>query len=508
MMVSARIRLTFLYTLVTIASVAILFAFSFYSLYRTLRQDDLRDMQNRMLGYWAQFQTGGLEALEEDIGRETFFVGERLAMVRVADRSNNTAAFSWPERWNSFNVARLEMLPLDDKRMYELHSPDHDYHIEVAGIWLSEEYHLQLGISSRNRVRLMRIFERSFLMIAAAVAGLGFLVGLLIAGRTLRPIERVTAVARQIVDTGRLDGRVEEKTGGQELRELVVVINAMLVRIERLVDGLRNTVDMVAHDLRTPITRLRARAELALRSEDGDQARTALEETVEQSDEVLRMVNTLLDITEAESGVMPLHREPLYPAGLIREVVDLYELSAEDRELRFIEECPEDLVVSADRIRLRQVLANLVDNAVKYCRRGGTITIRGRYRGSRDDGSHDAHAREGGTVCLSVTDTGIGLDEIELERVWERMYRGPVQPEQSGLGLGLSLVRAVVIAHGGSVRAESTRGQGTTFTVELPVDRRGDTLSDNRGDSRADKPDDGRAAARAAGRDAGRPSGV
>lgn len=458
MKLSARVRLTLFYTMITIGGVAVLFGATFYTLYRTLQQDDLRDMQNRMLSYWAQFQTGGLEAIEEDIDRDTFFVGERLALVRVADRRNNTVFFSWPESWEGFNLARLETLPLDAKTLYRLSSHDHEYLVQIAGIWLSDDYHLQLGISTRNRMRLLRVFERSYLVIAVAVAGLGFLVGLLIAGRALRPIDRVTAVARRIVETGRLDGRVEEKTGGREMHELVEVINAMLLRIERLVDGLRNTVDMVAHDLRTPITRLRARAELALREEDPAHAEAALVETVEQSDEILRLVNTLLDITEAESGVMPLRRETVSTFDLIREVVDLYELPAEDRNLQFRVECPENLVVTGDRVRLRQVLANLVDNAVKYCRSGGTVTILARPCGANAN------------TCISVSDTGVGLGAEELERVWDRMYRGPVQPEQTGLGLGLSLVRAVVVAHGGSARAESERGHGTTFTVELPAD--------------------------------------
>lgn len=455
MNISSRVRLTLLYTMVTIAAVVVLFSFTFYSLYRTLQQDELRDMQSRMLGYWALFQTGGLEALEEDIGRETFVVGERLALVRVADRLNNTVLFSWPESWNDFNLARLEVLPLDTKTIYELHGPNHEYHLQVTGIWLSDDFHLQLGVSNRNRLRLMRVFERSFLIIAASVAGVAFLVGLMIARHVLRPIDRVTSLARHIVETGRLDGRVEKKAGGRELEELVEVINAMLLRIERLVDGLRNTVDMVAHDLRTPITRLRAQAELALRANDPARAEGALVETVEQSDEILRMVNTLLDITEAESGVMPLRKEEILVAVLLREVIDLYDLPAEDRELKVHLECPPDLVLSGDRVRLRQVVANLMDNAVKYCRRGGVVTVRARASGER-------------SILISVTDTGVGLEAAELERVWERMYRGPVQPERTGLGLGLSLVRAVVAAHGGSVRAESEQGRGSTFTVELP----------------------------------------
>lgn len=455
-----RVRLTLLYSAVTVMTVIVIFGFTFVSLYRSLQQEDIRDLQNRLLGYWAQYQTGGMESLGEELNRDTFLMGDRLGLVRISDPDNVSLFFTWPEEWNAFNPRSLDMRPLDPRTVYELSSPDHDYNLEVAGIWLSEQYFLQLGAANRNRVALMRGLERNFLVIGVTSLLLAFAVGLLITTRSLRPVDRVTAVAREIVQTGRLDRRVEADAGGGELQELVEVINRMLQRIDALVVGLRETVDMVAHDLRTPLTRLRARAELALRNDDKDQAHHALVETIEQSDEILRMVHTLLDITEAESGIMKIQREQFAVLPLVKEIHDLYELVAEEREILLEYSVPDQLQMSGDRVRLRQVVANLVDNGLKYCRHGGTVSI---------TVNATAPAESPGDVTIAVSDTGVGMVESELERMWDRLYRGPVQPEQPGLGLGLSLVRAVVQAHNGTVSADSTPGVGTTVTVTIPA---------------------------------------
>ena len=457
---STRLRLTLIYTAVSIVSVAVLFGLSFYSLYRTLQQDELRDMQSRLLSYWAQCQTGGIEFLQEQIDVDNLVVGERPFVVRIADRTNATEFFSYPRVWESFNIGRLEMVELDPGRVHVLTSPDYEFEIEVAGIWLSDEYFLQLGLSTETRTRLLALFQRNFLVISLAVVVAGLIVGLIIASRALRPISRVTAVAREIVETGRLDARVERGTGGGELTQ-------MLEQINRLVGGMQNTVDMVAHDLRTPITRLRARAELALRAGTPDEMESALAETVEQGDEILRFVNTLLDISEAESGVMRLHVEAVAVADLCAQVKDLYDLLAEERGITIELDVPADLTVEADGVRLRQVVANLVDNAVKYCRENGEVRVTAATVEAGGSATTTAPPADE-LVRITVSDTGLGLSAEEQERVWERMYRGPVQPAQRGLGLGLSLVRAVVAAHGGHSRVASQPGHGAAFIVEIP----------------------------------------
>jgi signal transduction histidine kinase len=210
----------------------------------------------------------------------------------------------------------------------------------------------------------------------------------------------------------------------------------------------------VAHDLRTPMTRLRAVAERALQSGDPAQQREALADCLEESDRILSMLNALMDISEAETGVLRLPREAVPLEPLLREVVDLYEDVADARHVS-VTLSADDVTVVGSRDRLRQVFANLLDNAIKYTAAQGTVTIRARA--------------DAGDAVVTVADTGAGIAPEHLPRIWDRLYRADPSRSERGLGLGLSLVRAYVQAHGGRVEATSAPEQGSTFTVRLPI---------------------------------------
>jgi signal transduction histidine kinase len=182
---------------------------------------------------------------------------------------------------------------------------------------------------------------------------------------------------------------------------------------------------------------------------------------VEESDRVLVMLNTLMDISEAESGTMQLRREPVRLSEVVERAVDLYRDVAEAKGVT-ISMAPagdrsgvNDVVVSADRTRLEQVAANLIDNAVKYTPSGGRIEIE--------------VGREGTHAVIKVRDTGSGIPADELPRIWDRLFRGDTSRTERGLGLGLSLVKAVVEAHNGTVSVASQPGRGSTFTISLPL---------------------------------------
>jgi signal transduction histidine kinase len=207
--------------------------------------------------------------------------------------------------------------------------------------------------------------------------------------------------------------------------------------------------------LRTPLTRLRGVAELALEDESNQQAcRDALLDAMEESDRVLTMLNTLMDISEAETGLMKLDLQPVRLDEVVRDATELFEFVAQEKSITVLTALSPDLIVRADRNRLRQVLVNLLDNAIKYSAPGDRVEI-----------SAEPPADE---VVITVTDTGAGIPAEEISRIWERLYRGDKSRSQRGLGLGLSLVQAIIKAHGGRIEVQSTVGKGSSFVIHLP----------------------------------------
>jgi signal transduction histidine kinase len=280
--------------------------------------------------------------------------------------------------------------------------------------------------------------------------------GWLVTQSALRPIRQLTMAVQRVIATGQTDERVPVGPHDDEIDGLTRLFNEMLDKIEGLVRGMRGALDNVSHDLRTPLTRLRGAAEMALAGQpDLDRYREALADCVEETDRVLVMLNTLMDISEAESGAMPLNREPVRLSDVVARAVDLYRDVADAKGVSITVAVRDDVVVSADRVRLEQVAANLLDNAVKYAPRGGQVFVEVESEGRR--------------ALLRIRDTGVGVSPTEIPHIWDRLFRGDLSRAERGLGLGLSLVKAVVEAHGGSVSVTSELGHGSTFTVALPI---------------------------------------
>lgn len=324
----------------------------------------------------------------------------------------------------------------------------------VAGARIEDGRWVWVGMAHGWRKASLSELTGSYAWILGAAALLGLLGGGLLTRRMLRPIVGLAEATQRVVRQGDFGARVARTHSGDELDRLAGSFNDMLAHNERLVRAMRDALDHVAHDLRTPLTRLRATAELALRERHADTQRDALADVVEESDRVLSMLRTMTDISEAECGVLRLSTRPLELGAVAREVVDLYAHVADEAGVTLRADLREPVMMQADAVRIAQALANLVDNAIKYTRPGGEVVVQ--------------VAAEGRTAVLRVRDTGIGIPAASLTRIWERLYRVDASRTQRGLGLGLSFVKAIVEAHGGVAIVESTPGRGSTFELRLP----------------------------------------
>ncbi len=246
-----------------------------------------------------------------------------------------------------------------------------------------------------------------------------------------------------------------EEGNGPELDGLYQQINGLIKQNRQLVAEMQQSLDNVAHDLRTPMTRLRSVAEYGLQAEeDPERLREALSDCLEESERVLAMLRIMMSVAEAESGAMRLELSECDVAESLAQVVTLYEYVAEEHHIDVQLFLDSPLSARVDATRLAQVWANLLDNAIKYGKEGGWVKI---------------HARvDGEQVEVVFSDNGMGISENERGRIWERLYRGDRSRSQKGLGLGLNYVRAVVTAHGGSVSVTSILHGGSSFTVRLP----------------------------------------
>ena len=231
----------------------------------------------------------------------------------------------------------------------------------------------------------------------------------------------------------------------------------MLHKNERLVEGMRQTVDNIAHDMRTPVMRLQNSIEGALRgNQETERFKEALVDCKENSDLILKLVDGIMDIAEADAGTLRLKKESFSSAELLEGVVDLYGFVAEEKNITLTIGLSDSFLLKGDRMRLLQVISNLVDNAIKYSDQGTSITLQSRIQENFG--------------VLQVIDRGIGIPTTELSRIWDRLYRVDTSRSSRGLGLGLSLVKAIVGAHGGSVGAEpNPEGKGTIFFAKFKI---------------------------------------
>jgi len=453
---SFSLKMSVLYALFFVISSLGLFVVAYYLIEGLVEQREQEIVRDRINEYVAWYEEGGLRALkarfdeQSNTARDVFF-------VRVVGPFDNVLFVSVPKRFEGVDLNQLKSVSPTEK----------DFWLSIKdrtkkGLWtiglapLPGGFTLQVGKSSVQSQELLSYFRTVFIIFVVPILLLGIIGGGILTFRAIRPIRSLIQTVRDILETGKMSKRVPVRGGRGEMDELVGLFNQMLDRNDSLIQAMHDSLDNVAHDLRTPMTRLRGMAELALQgSENPDACFEALGDCMEESERVLTMLNTLMDVAEAETGVMRLDMVRVSVREVVRAVADLYEILADEKNISMDVDLPHELFINADRTRFQQVIANLVDNAVKYSGDRGRVLL--------------SACEKEGDVLISVSDEGMGIPSEEIGRIWDRLYRGDRSRSRRGLGLGLSFVKAIVQAHDGEVVVESQSNKGSTFTIRLPV---------------------------------------
>jgi signal transduction histidine kinase len=310
---------------------------------------------------------------------------------------------------------------------------------------------IYLGLSSRGARHLLRTLTGRFLVLWGSTVFMGFLISYLSAHRTLSRVQRITDTVARIGSQDFAE-RLPEPVNSDEISRLAKTFNHMLDRIQASVNELRSVTDAVAHDLKSPVTSIRGALESALSSEPDQNWRDPVGEAIEGLDRLLVVLDTTLDVAEAQAGALRLERTRVDLSAAVRQLMDLYQPAMDERHHLLIVDIEDCIVIDADRSLLNRVISNLVENEIAHLPAGCQIVIRLRSRR--------------GTANLVIEDNGPGFPPDISCRVFERFVKGK---HSHGHGLGLAFVDAVIRAHGGTARISDSPTGGAVVTLSLPA---------------------------------------
>src|SRR5437899_4543496 len=445
-------KLTLVYLTVFALFAAFLLAYFAWNTRRLITEQITQTVDAEITGLAEQYRQGGIRRLVFVVDARSRRPGSSLYLVTTR------AGEGLAGNVGSLSTGILESAGWAETAYRRLDDPDGaEHHALVRVFQLPAGFRLLVGRDLEERERLHDIVLAAGRWSLAIVIVLGVAGGFFVTRRVLKRVDAMTETTRKIMD-GDLAGRLPIAGTGDELDRLATNLNAMLERIEALMRGLKEVSDNIAHDLKTPLTRLRNRCEEALRlAEDESQYRAALESTIDESEALIRTFNALLMIARAESGQARDGMTEIDAAEIERGVGELYEPLADDKGIHLKVEAPAAAPVHGNRELISQALANLVDNAIKYGAgmNGAEAEIVVTARG------------EGDRILLAVADSGGGIPAADRGRAVERFVRLEQSRSQPGSGLGLSLASAVARLHGGELKLEDNH-PGLKTVISLP----------------------------------------
>ena len=447
-------RLTLLFLALFVAAASAVLAYVYLASASEARAKARADVRSEVAVLTAVYRERGRDALNQALVDRTIKGGPYLYLLMDEKGEPITGnlnvspieTYRGGEQWETFRFTDTDA----DGRVTRTQSLGVQMTLSGGELLFVGE---DVGDTEKYLSRLTQALWGAMLMVL--LLGIGG--GVLLSRNVERVMGRLNRVVAAVQD-GDLKARVEVRRSGDELDELGQGLNAMLDQMERSMASIRHAGDAIAHDLRSPLTRMRAKLEVALIDAEAGKIDgvSALEMALREADDLLKTFNTVLAIARLQAA----HRTPdpavFDAAELAADMAELYEPAAEDKGLDFSAEIETGLMVEANRPFLAQALANVIDNAIKYTPPGGAVKLRARRRSSDE-------------IEFSTTDTGPGVPEDDRERVVQRFVRLDNSRTESGSGLGLSLVTAVLEAHGGRVQLDEGPGVYDGFGPGLRV---------------------------------------
>ncbi|MGD8258160.1 MAG: ATP-binding protein, partial [Desulfobacterales bacterium] len=454
-------RLTLWYAGVFMLSACMAFFFFYFLITSVIRQQTDQDLFGEVRTFTSILSVKGTEALKQQAFLQAQAAGEKKIFFRLLSITGQVFSSSNMSYWRDIGISRdaINRLVNDDRPVFDTISiPDRKHRVRILYAVIGPGLILQLGRSMESYTRIIEAFRKIFVTTMAVLFVLAVVVGWFMARRALAGIETVTQTARRI-SGGSFDERVPVKKRADEIDQLAITFNQMLDRIQTLVMEIKEMSDNMAHDLKSPITRIRGIAEVSLTTGSSlNDYKNMAASTIEECDRLLDMINTMLIISKSEAGVDQFERREVNITQVVRDACELFHSSAEDSELSLVCDAQDYLTINGDIRMIQRMIANLLDNAIKYTPAGGKIEV-------AVDSKNEL------TLQLNVRDNGIGISKEDLPHIFERFYRCDPSRSQAGTGLGLSLAKAIATAHGGDITVSSISDQGSTFSVTLPKSR-------------------------------------
>ena len=448
---NTALLLTARFAVLFILSGVVLFITANYLLERSQQERDQQLISSFIESYQRLDQQAGLHKVELVIERDAPYFQRSEMLVQLQDSSGRLLKQAGPEGWR-----RPEQLnAVEQPAWLQGKLRPEGIHMIAREVTLSSGASLFVGLSEAQRHAQLSEYRKLVLMLMVPLMLFGLLLTAYMNWRALRPvhdlIHTVTAIR-----ANNLNVRVEVRNSQSELGELAQLFNGMLEQIERLIESMHHSLDAVAHDLRTPLSRMRLSIEHALNSDNPSVTREALLDCAEESEKIELMLLALMDQTEADNGMLKLQLTRVSVTDLLKDSYELYRYIAEERGVALQLSPAEDCQIYADPVRIQQLIGNLLDNAIKYTPAGGQVEV--------------SSYRENGQIRIVVQDNGIGIAEQDQTLIFDRLYRADPSRSEPGMGLGLALVKAVVLAHQGDIQLSSEPGKGSRFSVVLPCD--------------------------------------